>query len=103
MNVTFEVGRPGVGFGFTEATSKDILPPAAACHAGAPDDWASSRGAAMMPATSGTASAATPVVTKKSFLHPFRASPTWLLMMRSILFLRLEPVTPATQTIGDSR
>src|SRR5437762_14247640 len=66
-------------------------------------DWACVRGAFSRPTAIGTAKAPAAVQTSSTFFQAFRFVPASFFMIASILRLRLDPVTQAMQTSGDSR
>src|SRR5260370_33387822 len=65
-------------------------------------DWARMRGAFMTPTAIGTDRAAIPVTVSAIFFAKVSLSTMRFVMIASILFLRLDPVTPDTHTSGDS-
>src|SRR5687767_14583747 len=63
---------------------------------------AASRGAFIIPAPIGPAMTVAPTAASITLRHPVSVHPGSVLMMRSMRFLRSEPVTPETQKSADA-
>src|SRR5690348_3148459 len=97
------VSRVGVvEFSFSDATSKDISPPAVFSQSVVADDCARSNGALAIPNMTGPATATIPSAEIRAFLMGLRFAIRRFAMTLTTRRLRSEPEIPDIQAMGDS-